>query len=137
MFVTVVAQLTAKTTNSEKTIYFLSLMSCSINKLKSRMLFTCKKCMFSNFTWKKYFCSKKWGRGGGAGAPPAPFLYGPACDNQMLLRVISQCRFPSCTLQKRPFSPLQFGQEDNLSGHSIESRAYWFIFRQDVSYSHD
>ena len=29
------AQFTAKITNSEKTICFLSLMSCSINKLKS------------------------------------------------------------------------------------------------------
>ena len=40
MLVFAVAQFTAKTTNSEKT-YFLSLMSCSINKLKSLMLFTC------------------------------------------------------------------------------------------------
>ena len=37
--VTVVAQFTA---NSEKAIYFLSLTSCSINKLKSHILFTCK-----------------------------------------------------------------------------------------------
>ena len=35
MLVTVIAQFTAKITNSEKAIYFLSLMSCSINKLKS------------------------------------------------------------------------------------------------------
>ena len=77
------------------------------------------------FYVEKIFLLQEMGEGGGgAGAPPAPFLYGPACDNQMLLRVISQCRFPSCTLQKRPFSPLQFGQEDNLPGHSIESRAY-------------
>ena len=55
MLVTVIAQFTAKTTNSEKTIYFLSLTSYSINKLKSRMLYTCKKFMFSNFTQKKYF----------------------------------------------------------------------------------
>ena len=46
---------TAKTANSEKTIYFLSLMSCSINKLKPQMLFTCKNFMFSNFTQKKKF----------------------------------------------------------------------------------
>ena len=32
-------------------------------------------------------------------------------------RVILQCGFPSCTLQ--------FGQEKNIRGHSIESRAYW------------
>ena len=42
MLVTVVAQFTAKTTNSEKAIYFLSLMSYLINKLKSQTLFTCR-----------------------------------------------------------------------------------------------
>ena len=43
MLVTVVAQFTAKTTNSEKAIKFLPLMSCSINKQKFHMLFECKK----------------------------------------------------------------------------------------------
>ena len=38
-----VAQFTAKSTNSEKTVYFLSLTPCSINK------------MFSEFTFKKIF----------------------------------------------------------------------------------
>ena len=79
-----VAQFTAKTTNSEKTIYFLSLMSYSINKLKSQMLFTYKNLMFSNFTKGKIFCSRKWwgeaggghGGGGGGWCPPASFLYG-------------------------------------------------------------
>ena len=42
LLVTAVVRLTAKTTNSEKAIYFLSLISCSINKLKSHILFTCK-----------------------------------------------------------------------------------------------
>ena len=62
------AQFTAKTTNSEQAMYFLSLMSCAIIKLKSRMFFTCKKLVFSDFTRKKNFCSWKWGggwRGGG------------------------------------------------------------------------
>ena len=36
------AQFTAKTTNSEKAIYILSIMSYSMNKLKSHLLFTCK-----------------------------------------------------------------------------------------------
>ena len=35
LLVTVIAQFTVKTTNLEKAIYFLSLTSCSINKLKS------------------------------------------------------------------------------------------------------
>ena len=33
LLVPIVGQFTAKTTNSEKAIYFLSLMSCSINKV--------------------------------------------------------------------------------------------------------
>ena len=49
--VTVVAQFTAKTTNSEKAIYFLSFMSYSINKLKSHMFFTCKSFVYSGFTF--------------------------------------------------------------------------------------
>ena len=38
--------------------------------------------------------------------------------NQVLFGVISQCVPPSSTLQKRPSSPLQFGQEENISGHT-------------------
>ena len=41
VLVTVVGQFTAKATTSKKAIYFLSFMSCSINKLKSHILFTC------------------------------------------------------------------------------------------------
>ena len=61
LLVTVVAQFTAKATNSEKAIYFLSLISCSINKLKSRLLFTCKSLKVSRkfyvfrFTMEKNF----------------------------------------------------------------------------------
>ena len=55
MVTVVQTQFTAKTTNSEKAIYILSLMSCSINKLKSIMLFTCKNVMFSDFTKKHFF----------------------------------------------------------------------------------
>ena len=50
-------------------------------------------------------------------------------DNQVLLGVISQCAPPTRTLQERPSSPIQFGQEENLPGYSIESRAYWFILK--------
>ena len=42
----------------------------------------------------------------------------------MELGVISQYGAPSCTLQKRPSSPLQFGQEENITGQSIERKAY-------------
>ena len=58
--VTVVAQFTAKTLNSGKAIYYLSLLSCSINKLKSQMLFTCNTFVPFDFTCKKIFYSIKW-----------------------------------------------------------------------------
>ena len=50
-------------------------------------------------------------------------------DNQVLLGVISKCGPPIWTLQERPSSPLQFGQEENMPGHLVESRAYWFIWK--------
>ena len=55
LLVTVVALFTAKMTNPEKAIYFLSLVSCSISKLKSQMLFTCK-----NFVCRFYVKKKFW-----------------------------------------------------------------------------
>ena len=45
-------------------------------------------------------------------------------NKQVLLWVISQCGPLSCTPQKRPSSPLQFRQGENIPGHSTESRAY-------------
>ena len=72
----VVTQLTAKTTNSEKAIYFLSLVL--FNKLKSIMLFTCKNIMFSILCGKNFFAQgngggRGWGEGvGGSGAPNLP-----------------------------------------------------------------
>ena len=42
LLVAVVAQFTAKTTNLEKAIYFVVLISCSINKLMAHILFICK-----------------------------------------------------------------------------------------------
>ena len=98
MSVTVIAQFTAKTTNSEKTIYFLSLMSYSINKLKSRMLFTCKKFMFFNFTQNKnFFCNLS--NPPPPPLPPAsptPFLYGPVCKFLFLLIFKNNLHVFSC-----------------------------------------
>ena len=122
---TVVAQFTAKTTNSEKAIYFLSLMYCSINKLslmycsinklKSHMLFTCKNFMFSNFTWKKKFCSRKWW-----GIPDPSFLYGPVTCNKldlmMKLDSIKYLKHPvnlQDTVQKLP--PEVFYKKDAVT----------------------
>ena len=56
--VTVVAQYTGKSTNWEKVIYFLSLMSCSINKLKSHIIFTCFLHVFLNVF--RFYMEKKF-----------------------------------------------------------------------------
>ena len=45
-------------------------------------------------------------------------------DKQVLVGVISRYGRPSCTLQERPSSPFQFGQEENIPEYSIESRDY-------------
>ena len=69
LLVNVVAQFTAKTTNSEKAIYFLP--------LKSHLLFTGKsftKILCFPINVEKNICSSKWR---GAALPPPPFIYGP------------------------------------------------------------
>ena len=71
LLVTVVTQFTSKTINSEKAIYFFSLMSCSMKKLKSYMLFTFKFLCFPIFRGKKFFAQ---GNGGGGGTPLPPAL---------------------------------------------------------------
>ena len=62
-----VAQFTAEITNSEKSLYFLSLMSCLIKKLQYHMLFTSENFMFSDSTWTKNFAPGNGGGGGGGG----------------------------------------------------------------------
>ena len=47
----------------------------------------------------------------------------------MLLEVIPLGSPPSCTSQKEPSSPPQFGGEGNLPGHSTEKRSYWFFLK--------
>ena len=69
--VTVVAQFTAKTVNSEKAIYPLSLVSCSINKL----LFTSLKC-YSILRGKSFFAPGNGGVHPHLPIHPYPFLYG-------------------------------------------------------------
>ena len=39
------------------------------------------------------------------------------------------CSHHSCTFSKNAFFPLQFGQEDNISGNSTERRVYWFVLK--------
>ena len=50
-------------------------------------------------------------------------------NNQVLLEVISRFGSPSCTLPKRPSSPLQSGQEENIPGHLFKRRTYWFALK--------
>ena len=50
-------------------------------------------------------------------------------DNQGLLGVISQYGLPFWTLKEMSPFPLQFGEEENIPEHPIESRAYWFILK--------
>ena len=70
-----IAQFTAKITNSEKAIYFLSLMPCSINTLSSLICSShVKISCFPILRGKKYFVP---GNSRVAGAPLAPFPYGP------------------------------------------------------------
>ena len=95
MLLTRVAQFIAKRTNSEKAIYFLTVMSCSINKLKSYMLFTCKNFRYFNFFSRIY-------------APPFPLpLFFTICN--MYYEHMSICfsskfalRIPSVLLSLRP-----------------------------------
>ena len=46
LLVTVIAQFSGRKTNLEKAIYFFSIMSFSINKLKSHLFFTCQNLCF-------------------------------------------------------------------------------------------
>ena len=70
LLVTVVAQFTAKTANSERAIYSLSLMPYSIDKVKLHMLFWYKNVVFFHFTWKNFFVP---GIGEGTGALTFPY----------------------------------------------------------------
>ena len=90
LLVTVIAQFKAKTTNSEKAIYFLSIMSCSIKKLKSHLLFTCKNFMFYDFMWKKSFAP---GNGEGDWCPPPCPPFSTALENFVIinLHLINSC----------------------------------------------
>ena len=66
---------------SSKAIYFLSIMSFSINKLKSHLLFTYKNLCFMILCGKKVLLQEmvRGRRGGWHHPPPIPtFLYSPA-----------------------------------------------------------
>ena len=71
-----VAQFTAKVTNSEKVIYCLPPMSCSINKVPNVLCFQIlrgKKVLLNEMV----VVVVGGGGGGWLGVVPAPFLYGP------------------------------------------------------------
>ena len=60
-----VAQFTAKTANSEKAIYLLSLISCSINKLVSNVIHMLKLYVFQFYVEKNNLLQEMVGEGGG------------------------------------------------------------------------
>ena len=98
--VTVIAQFTAKTTNSEKSIYFLSLMLCSINKLNCHMLFSCKNLFFQILREKK----ASPGNGGG---PGAPLRSPPFCTALLMKNLIFCTAFSKKTLKVNRLTLLQ------------------------------
>ena len=69
-------------------------MSCSINKLKFHMLFTCQNFMFSDFTRKNNFYSRKWWEVGGGGVLLPPSLSLRPCVYRQLWRsyIIWNCK---------------------------------------------
>ena len=75
LLVTLVAECYKETTNTEKAIYFLSLMSCSVNELKSQMFPHVKTMGFPILREKIFFCSNKWWW----------FLWGP--DNRIAIPI--------------------------------------------------
>ena len=56
------------------------------------------------------------------------FTKGETFSSHINQVIILQCGPPSCALPKKTF-PRRFGQEENLSGNSIERRVYWFILK--------
>ena len=69
LLVTVVAQFTAKTIISEKAIYFLSLMSCSMNKV-SYVIHMQKFYVFQSYVENFFLLKEMVGRGRGTSTPP-------------------------------------------------------------------
>ena len=59
LLVNMVSQFTSKTINFRKVVYFLSLMSYSLNKPRSQILFTSKIFVFFDFI-RNFFYSWKW-----------------------------------------------------------------------------
>ena len=75
LLVTVVAQFTAKTANSEKAIYLLSLISCSINKLVSNVIHMLKLYVFQFYVEKNNLLQEMVGEGGGWSPPSSLSLW--------------------------------------------------------------
>ena len=105
MLVNKVTQFTAKTINSEKSIYFLSLTFCSMNKLKSHISFTCKSFMFWVLHRKNFFAKGNKGNGGGgrggadaSSAPPFSF-HGLGCKYIHHKKCGNDCHNDKCNVR--------------------------------------
>ena len=88
--VTVAALSTAKTTNSEKDIYFLTLMSCSINKVL-HVIHMWKFC-FSILCGKIFFAPRNDGEGGGL-TPPCPPSFSLALYYEHIMNIYYSSKF--------------------------------------------
>ena len=128
LLVTVIAQFTAKTTNSEKAIYFLPLTSSSINKLKSHLLFTCKNFMLSNFMWKKIFAPGN--SGGSWRTSPCPsfstVLKSPIYWLRYCLRHIRQ--HWNVVICRKCFAIVKIPNNFFLISFTLLYRFYYFLF---------
>ena len=101
LLVTVIAQFSDRKTNLEKGIYFLSIMSFSINKLKSYLFFTCKNLRFIVLCRKNFLLKEMvvvvvvsvCVFGGGVEGlvislgPPRSFLCNPASYSKTILTI--------------------------------------------------
>ena len=55
-------------------------------------------------------------------------LFHPLWQPSTLWSNLTMCS-PFLDPPKRPSYPLQFGREENIPGHSIKRRAYWFVLK--------
>ena len=122
-----VAQFTAKTTNSEKAIYFLS-------TIKSHILFKCKKIYVFQF-----YVQEGERRGGRLVLPlPPPFLYGPVHQQHLLFL----SNWDAILLTTEQFHRKKWNVS-NVSYHTVDcckfsfSRCDWLLRNMLIFYKHN
>ena len=96
----------------------MSLMSCSIHKLKSHILFTF--CLFQ-FYVKKKKCSRKWSGVGLASPAPSPFVYGPVERTENLSNMVYNLLECSKSLAEDEVDEIM-ANYSNISQLKVESK---------------